>query len=124
MAPLTASSMPFSVSPSFMLETSIATIGVLAGFGFSFTRLVAGNKGGAFFGVDSWVGVFFVRVDCRRCGFFNERTLSSMNCCGSCRFSFWNGKLYFGVVVIGNCAFTKIHQYFCVWDVLVFKCCA
>jgi len=50
--------------------------------------------------------------------------LNSINCWGSCRFSLGSGKLYFGVVVIGNCAFTKIHQYLCVWFFLVFKCCA
>ncbi len=44
-----------------------------------------------------------------------ERMLSSMSCCGSCRFSVGSGKLYFGVVVIGNCAFNKIHQHVCVW---------
>jgi len=35
MAPLTASNVPVSVSPSFMLETSMATMGVLVGLGFS-----------------------------------------------------------------------------------------
>lgn len=50
--------------------------------------------------------------------------LNSINCWGSCRFSLGNGKLYFVVVVIGNCAFTKIHQYPSVWLFLVFKCCA
>jgi len=38
-----------------------------------------------------------------------------MSFCGSCVFSSGSGKLYFGVVVIGYCAFTKIHQYVCVW---------
>jgi len=43
--------------------------------------------------------------------FFRERMLNSMNCWGSCSVSMGGGKLYFGVVVIGYCAFTKIHQY-------------
>jgi len=44
MAPLVASKMPVSVSPNFMLETSMATIGVFARFGISFARLVVGEK--------------------------------------------------------------------------------
>ena len=40
MAPLTASSMPVSVSPSLMLETSMATIGVFVGLGFSVVGVV------------------------------------------------------------------------------------
>ena len=39
--------------------------------------------------------------------------LSSMSFRGSCRLLIKGGKLYFGVVVIGNCAFTKIHQHLC-----------
>lgn len=115
MAPLTASNIPASVSPSFMLETSIPTIGVLAGFGFSFTRLVVGKKCSRHSVVEYWVVFVFGKGGCRCCFLLRERTLSSINCWGSCKFSLGSGKLYFGVVVIGYCAFTKIHQHLCVW---------
>ena len=59
--------------------------------------------------------VLFVMGVCGCWVFFRERMLSSMNCWGSCSVSVGGGKLYFGVVVIGYCAFTKIHQYLCVW---------
>ena len=110
--------MPVLVSPSFMLETSMATTGVLAGFGFSFTSFVSVKNFLEYSGVD------IVKGGCRCRIFFRDRTLSSMNFWGTCKFSFGSGKLYFGVVVIGNCAFTKIHQYQYVWLVLVFKYCA
>ncbi len=62
MAPRTASNMPFSVSPSFMLETSMATMGVLVEFGFSFVSLVEGLKCCWCFGVGGWVVVGVVLV--------------------------------------------------------------
>ena len=44
MTPLMARIIPVWVSPSFMLETSIATMGVLVRFDFNFTRTVPEGK--------------------------------------------------------------------------------
>jgi len=93
-----------------MLDTSIATTVVFAGFGLNFTGLVAGTNCRGCFVAEDWVGVFFVNSVWGLCILFKERMLSSMKRWGICKSFFGGGKLYFGVVVIENCAFTKIHQ--------------
>ena len=93
-----------------MLETSIATIGILVGSGFSLVNPVVGFRVVCFFGF-WWKDVEFSCVSFTGFMCFKDRMLISMKSRGSCRFSSGSGKLYFGVVVIGYCAFTKIHQH-------------
>lgn len=108
--------MPISVSPSFMLETSTAIMGVSSLIGLIGIGLIAGwmdllNGGDAAscagaVGYSSCVGVQgwnSLPVSM----FLSVRRLSSMNCWGSCRSWIERGKLYFGVVVYWYCSINR-----------------
>ena len=106
MAPLMAHSMPVSVSPTFMLDTSVATTGVASERGFReigsivkelwFPKVGASSSG---FSVEGGLRVVSFGWKYVLSMFFMDLRLSSRNFWGSCRSSRVCGKLYLGVVV-------------------------
>ena len=102
-APLMAQSMPVSVSPTFMLETSMATTGVASKSGFrgigSIVKWLWFPKVGATSSIEGGLRVVSFGWKYVSSMFFMDLRLSSRNFCGSCRSSRVCGKLYLGVVV-------------------------